>query len=120
MNFLKIKTAKIIDPYVVLGLDRKADVGEIKRAYFQLVREFPPESASEKFQEIRAAYEQLRTPERRALADLFLLQPPPELSSLPGADYDLSVHKEDIIMLALELGLTQFSFQSDFHEPKLP
>src|SRR5437870_3940624 len=120
MNSSKTSTTKPSDPYALLGLDRKADMGQIKRAYFQLVREYPPESAPEKFQEIRAAYEQLRLPERRALADLFLLQPPPEISSLPSADYDLSVHKEDIILLALELGLTQFSFQNDFHEPKLP
>ena len=120
MNPLKTSTTKPSDPYKSLGLDRNVDQAQIKRIYFQLVREFPPESQPERFQEIRAAYEQLRSPERRALADLFLLQPPPAMPELPPLNYDLSVHKEDIISLALELGLAQFSFQNDFNEPKLP
>lgn len=119
MNPLKTSTTKPSDPYAILGLDRKVDQAQIKRTYFQLVREFPPESQPERFQEIRAAYEQLRSPERRALADLFLLQPPPAIPELP-IPYDLSAHKEDIISLALELGLAQISFQDDFSEPKLP
>ena len=65
------------DPYRVLAIDRRASEAEIKRAYFQLVRQFPPEKAPEKFQEIRAAYDQLRTPESKAQVDLFLIQPPP-------------------------------------------
>ncbi|KAF0248748.1 MAG: molecular chaperone DnaJ [bacterium] len=113
------RPAKPIDPYKELGLDRKVDQEQIKRAYFQLVRQYPPESESERFQQIRSAYEQLRTLERRALADLFLLQPPPEKPDLPKVNYDLTVHKEDIIRLALEIGLAQISFRNDFHEPKL-
>lgn len=111
---------KPVDPYKDLGLDRKVEQEQIKKAYFQLVRQYPPESEPEKFQKIRAAYEQLRTPERRAVADLFLLQPPPERPDLPKINYDLSVHKEDAIKLALEIALTQITFQNDFHEPKLP
>lgn len=107
------------DPYKTLELDRKASQEQIKRAYFQLVRQYPPETEAEKFQEIRAAYEQLRTPEKRALADLFLLQPPPEKPNLPSINYDLSIHKEDIIKLALEVKLAEISFQKDFQNIKI-
>ena len=31
------------NPYTVLDLDRRASQSDIKRAYFKLVREFPPE-----------------------------------------------------------------------------
>lgn len=108
------------DPYAVLGIDRRAGEAEIKRAYFQLVRQHPPERDPEKFQQIRAAYEQLRDPERRAQTDLFLLQPPPALPKRRQSRYDLKVHPEDIIRLALELGLMELSVHQDFHEPELP
>jgi DnaJ-class molecular chaperone len=94
------------DPYRVLGIGRRAAEGEIKRAYFQLVRQFPPEQAPEKFQEIRSAYEQLRTAESRARVDLFLLQPPPELPNRRRAQYDLSVHWEDLVTLTMEMVAT--------------
>ena len=94
------------NPYLVLGIDRRADEGEVKRAYFQLVRQYPPESAAEKFQEIRAAYEQLRNPESRARIDLFLLQSPPPVPNRRRASYDLSVHSEDLFSLAREMVAT--------------
>jgi curved DNA-binding protein CbpA len=108
------------NPYAVLGLDRRASDAEIKRAYFRLVRDFPPEREPEKFQEIRAAYESLRTPESRARADLFVLQPPPALPRRRRGKQDLDVHAEDVINLALELALAQISMHEDFHEPELP
>ena len=97
--------ATTVDPYHTLGLDRRATEAEIKRAYFQLVRQFPPEQAPEKFQEIRGAYELLRDPESKASVDLFLVQPPPALPNRRRAAYDLSVHYEDLLMLALELAM---------------
>lgn len=94
------------DPYLVLQIGRRATDAEVKRAYFQLVRQFPPEREPAKFQQIRAAYERLRTPESRALVDLFLLQPPPDLPSRRRPSYDLSVHQEDLFVLAMELAAT--------------
>jgi curved DNA-binding protein CbpA len=114
MNSSKISKTRVEDPYAVLGLDRQADAGEIKKTYFRLVREYSPESSPEQFQRIRAAYEQLRSPERRAQADLLLLQPPPPISSLSIANFDLSIHAEDIVKVALELGLAQLSPRADF------
>jgi len=114
----KTKTQKT-NPYTVLGVERRASLGEIKRAYFKLVREYPPEEQPEKFQEIRNAYEQLKDPEKRAQIDFFLLQPPPELTVTSKGRYDLQVHPEDMVRLALELRLTELSFEQDFREPKL-
>lgn len=102
------------DPYQVLELERQATAEEIKRAYFQLVRQFPPERDPQKFQEIRRAYEQLRDPELRSLTDLFLLQPPPELPNRRRPSYDLSVHAEDIFQLAADLAATPM--EQDFRE----
>jgi curved DNA-binding protein CbpA len=100
------------DPYRMLGIERSATEAEIKRAYFQLVRQFPPEKAPEKFQEIRAAYEKLRTAESKAQVDLFLIQPPPEPPKRRRASYDLDVHREDLLTLALEMVATPM--QQDF------
>jgi curved DNA-binding protein CbpA len=95
-----------VDPYRTLGLDRRASEAEIRRAYFQLVRQFPPEQAPEKFQEIRAAYELLRNAASKERVDLFLIQPPPDLPKRRRVSYDLTVHTEDLFTLALELVAT--------------
>ena len=44
----------------ILGLQPEAGADEIKRAYFRLVREHPPEKDPEQFQQIRHAYEVLK------------------------------------------------------------
>lgn len=108
------------DPYETLGVPRQADDKAIKQAYFRLVRDFPPEKDPERFQAIRAAYEQVRTAERRAQADLFLLQPPPELPNRRRPAYDLTVQPTDLLRLAMELRLADHSPEEDFHEPTLP
>lgn len=106
------------NPYDVLGLPRQASETDIKRAYFQLVRQFPPERQPEKFRDIRTAYEQLRDPEHRARIDLFLVQPPPLLPKQRRPSYDLSVHVDDLVTLAIDLVRTPM--QDDFGEICLP
>lgn len=64
------------DPYAVLGLARGADLREVKKAYFALVREYPPETEPAAFKRVRAAYEVLRTAESKAVTDLFLFREP--------------------------------------------
>jgi curved DNA-binding protein CbpA len=61
------------DPYEVLGLSRQADEAEARRRYLELVREFSPERAPERFAAIRAAYDQVRDPTRRLEAQIFEL-----------------------------------------------
>lgn len=59
------------DPYEVLGLPTHADEAEIRRRYLELVRQFPPDRAPERFAAIRAAYDEVRNPGRRLEAQLF-------------------------------------------------
>jgi curved DNA-binding protein CbpA len=107
------------DPYAVLGVARNADTKTITLAYFQLVRQHPPERDAEAFKKIRAAYERVRTPERRAQTDLFLLQPPPEPNKRRSPSFDLDVHARDILTLAFRLGVAPLLEHNDFREPKL-
>lgn len=53
------------DLYQVLGIDKSADERAIKKAYFALVRKYPPETHPEEFKKIREAYEVLSNPTSR-------------------------------------------------------
>ncbi|HEY4691186.1 MAG TPA: J domain-containing protein [Anaerolineae bacterium] len=108
------------DPYGVLGVDSQAALDEIKTAYFALVRAHPPERDPEGFKRIRAAYEQLRDPNRRLETDLLRLQPwpePPLEDVLEDAPLDLSVDPADVIRAARALtDLDRHDFREDFRE----
>jgi curved DNA-binding protein CbpA len=109
------------DPYAVLGLMRGASPREIKRAYFDLVRQYPPEQYPDAFKLIRAAYEKLRTAEVKAETDLFLFQPPyPWEPRKRRRKLDLDVHAEDIWWLLQQHGdLGRTDFASDYKPVKL-
>jgi tetratricopeptide (TPR) repeat protein len=55
--------------YEVLGIPNTAAEAEIKRAYFGMVRKHQPDRFPEEFKEIRAAYETLMDPKKRAEYD---------------------------------------------------
>lgn len=63
------------DYYKILGVDRKASEGEIKRAYRKLALQYHPDrnpddkQAEEKFKEINEAYQVLSDPEKRTRYD---------------------------------------------------
>jgi curved DNA-binding protein CbpA len=59
------------DPYETLGLLRDAGEPLIRRRYLELVREFPPDRAPERFAAIHAAYEALRDPAQRVHSQIF-------------------------------------------------
>ncbi len=65
------------DYYRILGVERNADPGEIKRAYRRLARRHHPDvnpgdaQAQERFKEINEAYEVLSDPEKRSKFDQF-------------------------------------------------
>jgi curved DNA-binding protein CbpA len=59
------------DPYLVLGITPQASDTEIRNRYLQLVREFPPDRAPERFAEVRAAFDELRDPLARLEKQLF-------------------------------------------------
>ena len=100
------------DPYAVLGLVRGASPREVKRAYFDLVREYPPEQHPDAFKTIRAAYEKLRTPDVKAETDLFLSQPPyPWGPRKRRRKLELDLHADDAWLILFghgDLGRTDF------------
>lgn len=109
------------DPYAVLGLIRGASPREVKRAYFDLVRQYSPEEHPEAFKLIRAAYEKLRTTEAKEETDLFLFQPPYpwEPRGRRGA-IDLEVHVEDARSLLEGHGdLGRTGFKEDYRSVEL-
>jgi hypothetical protein len=52
----------------ILGVAANAGDEEIRNAYLNKVREFPPDRSPEEFERIRDAYDTLRDPRRRARA----------------------------------------------------
>lgn len=109
------------DPYAVLGLQRGATLREIKRAYFSLVREYPPEEEPESFKIIRAAYEKLRNPDVKSETDLFLFQPPyPWEPRKRRPHLDLEVHIEDLLDLLEErIAVSPGDFKDEYKPVKL-
>jgi len=74
------------DPYEQLGLSPSAGETEIRRRYLELVRQFPPDRAPERFAEIRAAYDALRDPVRRLEARIFEPQSPTDSLEMIGEE----------------------------------
>lgn len=106
------------DPYRVLGLPSTASQVEIKQAYFALLREHPPETDAENFKLIRAAYEKIRSAQRRAETDIFLPQaPPPWQPPETTLDLDTTFHSGDVLEILRHWGeLGRTDFQEDFKE----
>lgn len=109
------------DPYRILGLSPTADQSDIKRTYFALIRQYPPETEADKFKIIRAAYEKLKDTRRRAETDIFRLQPPPRWqppSHRPGLN--TAFHPADALIVLRHWGeLGRGDFQDDFREINL-
>lgn len=116
-------TTKPGNPYRVLGLKRGASHQEIRRAYFRLVREHPPETDAEVFKVIRAAYEQLRSAEQRAETDLYLLQSPPPWKPTGArrpVPLDLSLGRREVLAAAQALtDLGRDDFRDDYKAVRL-
>ncbi|HEX2957423.1 MAG TPA: J domain-containing protein [Chitinispirillaceae bacterium] len=59
------------NPYKILGVPDQADDDIIRKAWLVKVRQYPPETASEKFKLISQAYEQIKTRKDRIRHFLF-------------------------------------------------
>ena len=119
------KPLTLPDPYAELGLAPTATEAEIKQVYFALVRQHPPETDSQGFKRIRAAYERLRTPEKRLETDMLRLVvwPEPSLESdwlTKGAGPARGVDFAEVLRAASALSdLGRRDFREDEREVKL-
>jgi len=89
-----------MDFYLVLGLERAATPGEIKRAYKRLARRYHPDinpgdrTAAQQFRQIAEAYETLSDPERRRHYDAVGFAGPvlePQAFGFEGFDFSATV-----------------------------
>ncbi len=108
------------DPYRVLGVDPRATAEDVRQAYFRLVRRYTPEAHPEEFKAVRAAYEALRSPLRRAELSLLAFD-----ESVADIDLDLVASAENVdldlaaVLLAVELSASDLA-RTEFAEDLLP
>ena len=63
------------NPYEQLQVGIEASDDEINKAYLKKVRQFPPERAPDKFQEIRVAFDKIKTKRDRIKYNIFECEP---------------------------------------------
>lgn len=71
-----------LNPYAVLGTGPEADDEQIRAAYLDRLKQFPPDRAPAEFEQVRDAYDLLRDRRRRAQYRLFAVDPEAPLQSL--------------------------------------
>ena len=76
--------------YEILGVAANASADEIRLAYLDQVKRFPPERSPEEFEKIRDAYDSLRDPRRLAKA---VLLSPAALAPLASLVDDLKARR---------------------------
>jgi len=74
------------DLWTILGVPLHADDEQIRRAYLQKIKDFPPDRAPEQFERIRDAYENLRDPQRRGKQMITAVDPEADLVTLLSED----------------------------------
>jgi curved DNA-binding protein CbpA len=110
------------DPYRILGLSPAADQSDIKRTYFALIRQYPPETEGDKFKIIRGAYEKLKDTKRRGETDIFRPKAPPvwEPPSKYHSPIDTAFHAVDALTVLRHWGeLGRTDFQADTRDIEL-
>jgi curved DNA-binding protein CbpA len=111
----------MLNPYQILNVSPDASIEEIKKAYFRLVRKYPPETEPEKFKTIRQAYEQLKTLSVRVKTDFSIIKEPTgDFIMPPSTQYDdsylidISFHDFIVVAEALYSDLTKTDFKKDW------
>ena len=61
-------------PYAILEVAEQATDGEIKQAYSQKVKQFPPDHYHQQFQQIHQAYQAIKDTSSRTKTALFTVQ----------------------------------------------
>ncbi len=92
-----------MDLYIVLGVEREATAGDIKRAYRRLARRWHPDinpgdrTAAVRFQQVLEAYETLMDPDRRRRYDAgqFVAAPVGEAAAFGFSGFDFSPGAQD-------------------------
>lgn len=105
------------DPYLVLGVPKTAEQAAIKRAYFALIREYPPETHPDTFKIIRGAYEKIKSAARRTETDIFLPKPPPPYEPTEDLALEQEFQHSDVLVALRSWGeLGRRDFSDDFQE----
>ncbi len=74
-----------MSPHEILGVRADASEAEVRAAWLEKVKEFPPERDAAEFERIRDAYDALRDPRRIAKAAIFSIAfSKPTVSLLDG------------------------------------
>jgi curved DNA-binding protein CbpA len=71
-----------VDPHSILGISKDSGEEEIRRAYLEKIRQYPPDRSPEEFERIRDAYAVLNNPLHRMRAQLFSVDPDQSLVAL--------------------------------------
>lgn len=72
----------MIDPYTLLGIETDADDTAIKQAYLDQIRRYPADHDARRFEQIRTAYERIRSRRDRLSYRLFETEQPTPQSLL--------------------------------------
>lgn len=72
----------IEDPWSVLDVSEQADKDQIRAAYIEKVKQFPPDRCGEQFERIRDAYAQLKDPHHIRMRAILGESPSASLASL--------------------------------------
>lgn len=105
------------NPYEILGVDEGASTVDVKKAYFNLIKQFTPEKHGEEFKEIRGAYDRLKDSTKRLETDMFIFSDPykefvieePTAKREYSAKIDINHLIKTVVEAFSDLGVTDFN-----------
>ncbi len=91
----------ILNAHARLGVQADATPEQVRRAYLDLVRQYPPDRDAEKFREIHSAYEMLSDPLAQAAAWLTPGRDRPDLARIIAGAEKQRPRLPKLVLLAL-------------------